>query len=128
VRPPQVLAVVGVLSLLGCATRAVRVPGDVRGYEIVVEGRDTLARAFARALGDAGFRVRSLPRGGNRPAAALVYFVFQEGPQGPPSLYVRLADTRTGRIVAAAEQPLDSAVAAGPRAAALVRALLAPSS
>jgi hypothetical protein len=121
-------AVVGGLAVLACATRAVRVPHDVRGYEIVVEGRDTLSRAFARALGDAGFTIRPHPRGGNRPAAVLVFFVFREGPEGPSSLYARLADTRTGRIVAAAEQPLDSAVAAGPRAAALVRALLVPSS
>jgi hypothetical protein len=128
VSPPRVLALAGALAVLACGTRAVRVPGDVRGYEIVVEGRDTLSRAFARALADAGFTIRPRLRGGNRPAAVLFHFVFREGPEGPPYLYARLADTRTGRIVAAAEQPLDSVVAAGPRAAALVRALLAPSS
>lgn len=111
---------------LGCATYRVRTPGDVRGYEIVVEGNDTLSRAFARALTDAGIRVRPAPRGGARPAAALVHFVFRERGDGPALLYARLADTRTGQIVAAAEQPLDSVVAAGPRAAALVKLLLTP--
>lgn len=109
-----------------CATHVVRVPDDIRGYEIVVEGKDTLSRAFAQALKDAGLKVRPAPRGGTRPAAALVHFVFQEQPESTAFLYARLADTRTGQIVAAAQTPLDSAVAAAPRAAAMVRTLLAP--
>ena len=108
------------IGAAGCASHAVRTPGDVRGYEIIVEGRDTLSRAFARALTDAGLRVRAAPRGGTRPAAALVHFVFREGPETAPLLYARLSDTRTGRVVAAAEQPLDSTVTA------LVRLLLTP--
>ena len=121
------IAVLG-LAVAACATHFVRVPDDVRGYEIVVEGSDTLSRAFAKALKDAGLKVRPEPRGGNRPAAALVHFVFQERQDSPAYLYARLADTRTGQIVAAAETPLDSAVAAGPRAALLVRILLTPRS
>jgi hypothetical protein len=108
------------------AAYVVRVPEDVRGYEIVVQGTDTLSQAFARALRDAGLKVRHEPRGGTRPAAALVHFVFRERQDAPAVLYARLADTRTGLIVAAAEEPLDSAVAAGPRAASMVKALLVP--
>jgi hypothetical protein len=126
VKAASTAGVVVWIATFACATYVVRVPADVRGYEIVVQGTDTLSRAFARALSDAGLKVRSAPRGGTRPAAALVHFVFQEQPDGPAVLYARLADTRTGLIVAAAEEPLDSAVAAGPRAASLVRLLLAP--
>lgn len=111
---------VGLGAGAACAGHAVRVPDNVRGYEIVVEGRDSLSRAFARALTDAGMKVRAAPRGGTRPAAALVHFVFREGRESAPLLYARLSDTRTGRVVAAAEQPLDSTVAA------LVRLLLTP--
>lgn len=113
---------------LGCAVYALRVPDSVRGYEIVVDGQDTLSRAFARALTDAGLKVRPAPRGGMRPAAVLVHFVFRGEQDGVAYLYVRLADTRTGQVVASAEQPLDSLMGAGPRAAALVRVLLIPRS
>ena len=116
------------LTAAACATHVVPVPDDIRGYEIVVEGKDTLSRAFAQALKDAGMKVRAEPRGGARPAAALVHFVFQEGRDSPPHLYARLADTRTGRVVATADTPIDSAMAAGPRAAALVKVLLTPRS
>jgi hypothetical protein len=105
---------------------ALRIPDNVRGYEIVVDGQDTLSRAFARALTEAGLKVRPAPRGGTRPAAVLVHFTFRGERDGLTYLYARLADTRTGQVVAAAEQPLDSVLAAGPRATALVRVLLAP--
>ncbi len=126
--PRSSLSLALVLGVAGCATHFVRVPDDVHGYEIIVQGSDTLSRAFAQALKDAGLKVRPEPRGGTRPAAALVHFVFQERQDSPPFLYARLADTRTGQVVAAAETPLDSVVAAGPRAASLVRILLAPRS
>jgi hypothetical protein len=119
------MAVLGAtIVALGCASHAVRVPGDVRGYEIVVPGQDSLSRAFAQALSGAGFRVRRAVRGGNRPAAVLVHFVFSETSDAPISLYGRLADTRTGRIVAAAAVRLDaSPAAARDSVPALVRAL-----
>ena len=126
--PRHPLVLVLLLGTAACATHFVRVPDDVRDYEIIVEGNDTLSRAFAKALKDAGMKVRPEPRGGTRPAAALVHFVFQERQDTPPYLYARLANTRTGQVVAAAETPLDSVVAAGPRAAALVRILLTPRS
>lgn len=115
------LAAAPVIGLIACGGYAVRVPDGVRGYEIVVQGRDSLSRAFARALSAEGLRVRSAPRGGTRPAAVLVHFVFRERPDEPAYLYARLSDTRTGRLVAAAEQPLDSI-----HVGALVRALLTP--
>lgn len=115
-------------AVTACATRAVRVPGNVRGYEVVVEGRDSLSRALARAFDEAGFRVRTELRGGNRPAAALVYFVFRDRPEHAALVYARLADTRTGRVVAAAEHPLTPPLTAAERAAVLVRLLLASAS
>lgn len=107
-------AAVVLLAAIACAGHAVRVPDDVRGYEIVVPGRDSLSRAFARALAGEGFRVRREVRGGNRPAAVLLHFVFREDRDAPPVLYGRLSDTRTGRVVAAGEVALD-----GTRGAAL---------
>lgn len=112
------------LGIVACAGYAVRVPDDVRGYEIVVPGRDTVSRAFARALALEGFRVRRAVRGGNRPAAVLVHFVFSEQRGAPPVLYGRLSDTRTGVIVAAAEVGLDSTKAALDSVPALARALV----
>jgi hypothetical protein len=54
----------------------------------------------------------------------LVHFVFSETSDAPISLYGRLADTRTGRIVAAAAIRLDaSPAAARDSVPALVRAL-----
>ena len=82
------------IGAVACATYVVRVPGDIRGYEIVVQGTDTMSRAFARALSDAGLKVRPAPRGGTRPAAALVHFVFREQQDGPAFLYAaRIART-----------------------------------
>jgi hypothetical protein len=112
------------IATIACAGYAVPVPDHVRGYEIVVEGRDSLSLAFAQALAQEGLRVRSAPRGGSRPAAVLVHFAFRESRDGPALLYARLTDTRTGRTVAAAAQPLDSTLAIRARAAALVRALV----
>jgi len=117
-------AVAITLAGAGCAGHAIRVPDDVRGYEIVVPGRDSLSLAFAGALKGQGFHVRSTVRGGTRPAAALVHFVFQEWHGAPIVLYGRLADTRSGAVVAAAEIPLDSTgSAARDSVPALVRAL-----
>ena len=109
-----------------CAGRAIRVPDDVSGYEIVVTGRDSVSRAFARELAGQGFHVRSKVRGGTRPAAVLVHFVFREDAGSTPVLYGRLSDTRSGRIIAAAEIPLDTTRAAERDSVpALVRALSA---
>jgi NAD(P)-dependent dehydrogenase (short-subunit alcohol dehydrogenase family) len=108
-----------------CGGHAIRIPDDVQGYDIVVTGRDSVSRAFARELASEGFRVRGAVRGGSRPTAVLVHFVFQE-PNGPTLLHGRLADTRSGAIVAAASIPLDSTRhARRDSVPALVRALTA---
>ncbi len=66
--------------------------------------------------------MRSRVRGGGRPTAYLVAFIFRE--TEPPALtwlHVRLADTRTGAIVAAVSAPLDSL---GPSAEQRARAIV----
>ena len=101
----------------------------MRGYEILVRAsNDPQAAELARALREAGMRVRREVRGGSRPTAALIFFEFREPGRGEPNwLHLRLADTRTGVIVGAAAIPLDSV---GPtpreRAVAAVRALTSP--
>lgn len=113
--------------LLGCAS-ARRVPETVRGYDILVPGRDTLSRAMAGALARAGLDVRRTPKGGARAVAALVVYEFRHAGRGGRAwLFGRLFDARSGQLVAAAELPLDSLPAAARgRAQALVTALLAP--
>jgi hypothetical protein len=114
-----------VASCIGaCGTS--RLPDSLRGYEILVEsGRDAQGTELARALREAGLRVRREVRGGSRPTAALIFFEYSEPGRGQPNwLQLRLADTRSGVILAAAAIPLDSV---GPtpreRAVAAVRAL-----
>lgn len=116
------------LGLAGAACGASRIPTSLRGYDILVEqAADPQAAELARAMRAYGFHVRREVKGGSRPTAALVSFTFQETALGTvPWLYLRLADTRTGEIVAAAMIPLDS-VAPTPRARAdaAVRVLVA---
>ncbi len=111
----------------GCTTASRGgLPGSLRGYEILIEGGDSLSQELASALGREGFTVRRGLRGGGPPTAALLVFTMREAaPDGGGSLYARLADTRRGRIVAAVAVPLDS-LQPDPRsrALALVRALL----
>ena len=117
-----------VVASLGCGGHAFRAPNNIQGYDVVVTGSDSISRALAREMASEGFRVRPAVRGGHRPAAVLVHFVFQE-PNGPLLLHGRLADTRSGRIVAAASIPLDSTRAARRDSVpALVRALTAKGS
>ncbi|PYP51072.1 MAG: hypothetical protein DMD45_09005 [Gemmatimonadetes bacterium] len=97
-------------------------PDALRGYEILVTSQDSLGRGIAQGLARRGFRVRSRVRGGGRPTAYLVAFIFRE--TEPPALtwlHVRLADTRTGAIVAAVSAPLDSL---GPSAEQRARAIV----
>ncbi len=84
-------------------------PRSLRGYEILITRRDSLAREIAQGLRRRGFTVRDHVRGGSRPTAYLFTFIFQEiEPPALTWLHVRLADTRTGAIVAAVSAPLDS--------------------
>jgi hypothetical protein len=103
----------GVLASCACscapATRY-EAPTTLRGYEILITRRDSLGLDIARGLERRGFAVRNRVRGGGAPTAYLFAFTFRETDSGPGItwLHVRLADTRTGAIVAAVSVPLDS--------------------
>lgn len=117
----------GVLAWCLGACGASRIPATLRGYEILVDRTDADGAEMARALREYGFRVRGAVRGGSRATAALVFFTYRQAePGSPPWLHVRLADTRSGVIVGAAQVPLDS-IEPTPRARAdaAIRALLA---
>lgn len=114
--------------VVGCApSTRYEQPGALRGYEILVTSQDSLERGIAQGLARRGFRVRTRVRGGGRPTAYLFAFIFRE--TEPPALtwvHVRLADTRTGAIVASVSAPLDSlGMSAGERARAIVDSLAA---
>jgi len=104
------LAFIGKAFVLSCAppTRYEQ-PSALRGYDILITRRDSLGQGVAEGLRHRGFTVRREVRGGSRPTAYLLTFTFQEAE--PPALtwlHVRLADTRTGTVVAAVSAPLDS--------------------
>ena len=113
------------LLILGCASR--HIPQTLRGYDVLVEGKDEQSLELANAMRDHGFRVRDRVRGGSRPTLALIHFTFRErGPGEPSWLYIRLADTRSGVIVGAAAVQIDSLATARGRALSVVRTILAP--
>jgi len=117
----------GVLAtLISCAPH--RIPATLRGYDIVVAGQDSQSIELARAMREYGFHVRPNVRGGSRPTAALVHFVFSEpGPDQPTWLHIRLADTRSGLVVGVGAVQLDSTTKTPrARATAVVQALSAP--
>jgi len=121
-------ASLGLAVVLSCApSTRYEQPDALRGYEILVTSQDSLGRGIAQGLARRGFRVRTRVRGGSRPTAYLLAFIFRE--TDPPALtwlHVRLADTRTGAIVAAVSAPLDSlGASAGERARAIVDSLAA---
>jgi hypothetical protein len=122
------IAFFGNAFVLGCAPATrYESPSSLRGYDILITRRDSLGQGVAEGLRRRGFRVRREVRGGSRPTAYLLTFTFQEAE--PPALtwlHVRLADTRTGTIVAAVSAPLDSLGATTPeRARAIVDSLAA---
>ncbi len=97
--------------LMGCASSgSYRVAGQLKAYEILVPGRDSVSARVADAFGRRGFRVRATMHGGSRPTLAYVAFWFSEpGEGGERARYhARLADTRTGGILSAATVSLDS--------------------
>jgi len=114
------------LLLAGCG--ASRVPKSLRGYDVLVQSRDSQSVELARAMRSAGYRVRDRIKGGSRPTAALIHFTFNEpGPDQPTWLHVRLADTRSGVIVGAASIELDSTTQTPKaRALAVVPAIVVP--
>ena len=102
-------------------------PSALRGYEILITDRDSLRQGIAGGLERRGFKVRRHVRGGSGPTAYLLTFTFREvDTLGVTWLHVRLADTRTGTIVAAVSAPLDSLGVTTPdRARAIVDSLAA---
>jgi len=114
-----------IVVALGCAPH--RIPSTLRGYDILVEGKDPQSVELARAMREYGFRVRDRVRGGSRPTLALIHFTFSEpGPGEPSWLFIRLADTRSGAILGAGAVPLDTLATLHARGDAVVLTILAP--
>ncbi|HEU5261441.1 MAG TPA: hypothetical protein VFU41_08480 [Gemmatimonadales bacterium] len=75
----------------------------------MITRHDSLSRAIGVGLKQRGLRVRNAVKGGSPPTAYLLAFTQRETAPGSPLwLYIRLADTRTGAIIAAVSAPLDS--------------------
>lgn len=84
-------------------------PSNLKGYEILITRHDSLGRGIAEGLRHRGFSVRDHVRGGAGPTVYLFAFTFRElEPLAVTWLHVRLADTRTGDIVAGVSAPIDS--------------------
>jgi hypothetical protein len=117
------------LALLVAGCGASRVPKSLRGYDILIQSRDSQSVELARAMRSAGYHVRDRVKGGSRPTAALIHFTFREpGPDETTWLHVRLADTRSGVVVGVATIPVDSAtLSPRARAEAVVQAISVPS-
>jgi hypothetical protein len=78
----------------------------LRHYEVLVEGRDSVARALADAFHRRGFKVRDHVRGGGGPVAAYLGVPYRS--DAGSRLAVQLADTRRGVTLAAADLSADS--------------------
>ena len=122
------LGIVELATLIACAPATrYEAPTSLRGYEILVTRQDSLGRGIAQGLRHRGFTVRDHVRGGSGPTAYLFAFTFRElDPPAVTWLHVRLADTRTGEIVAGVSAPIDSLGATDQdRARAIVDSLAA---
>src|SRR2546426_10903738 len=90
-RSPRHAMRVVVLCLvsLACASAgAYRVSGQLKSYEIMVSGHDSISTQVAEAFGRRGFRLRGAVRGGSRPTLAYVACWFSEAGEGKlPPLY-----------------------------------------
>jgi hypothetical protein len=129
--PTAVLMVLAAAAETACgagrAGRGVGGAGPLRGYVLVVPGREAFDTALGAVLRKRGFRVLTSVRGGGKPAAALVRFTFRNAStESGRWLHARFFDTRTGLLVAAASIPLDTLPDdPGLHARLLVAALLA---
>jgi hypothetical protein len=104
----RVAVTAGILTA-GCVLGPGVKPSPLRGYRVLIESRDSLSDQLARALARKGFTVRRNVRGGSLQTAALVTFTFRELGSTPTIwLHARLADTRSGAVVAAVSVPFDS--------------------
>ena len=103
------VAVAACILGAGCAHGRSGTPRPLRDYRVLIETHDSLSNSLAGALSRKGFTVRRQVRGGSPPTAALLTFSFREL-GGTPTIWfnARLADTRSGVIVAAVSVPLDS--------------------
>jgi hypothetical protein len=121
-------AIVPTCTAFWLACAGSRVPHALRGYDILVEQKDEQSRELARAMRDYGFTVRQRVRGGSRPTAALIYFLFRDPGLSQPTWFnIRLADTRSGVIVGIGTVQLDSATSTPrARATAAVRSIVVP--
>jgi len=96
--------------LAACAPASgYRPPSDLREYRILVTRTDSLSLAISRGLERRGFTVRHAVQGGSPPTAYLLSFSQRETEKGSLRwLYIRLADTRSGVVLATVAGPLDS--------------------
>ena len=110
------------------ACGASRVPANLRGYDVLIDGSDEQSVELMAAMKQAGYHVKTKVKGGSHPTATLIHFLFSDpGPDQTVWLHLRLADTRSGVIVGAASIPLDSTTTTTrARAQAAVQALSAP--
>ncbi len=104
------LAVSGNVLLAACAPAVgYRTPSSLGGYDILITRDDSLSREIGRGLKRRGYTVRGAVKGGSAATAYVLLFTQRDTDIGAPTwLYVRLADTRSGAIVAAVAAPLDS--------------------
>ena len=108
----SVVALYSVVVACAPSTRY-RPPSDLREYRILITRHDSLSQAIGRGLKRRGFTIRSAVQGGSPPTAYLLTFTQREPEPGAGAgaslwLFVRVADTRSGAIVAAVSGPLDS--------------------
>lgn len=117
------IVVLGNAFISSCAPATrYEAPSSLRSYEILVTRHDSLGRGIAAGLRHRGFSVRDHVRGGSGPTAYLFAFEFRElEPSAVVWLHVRLADTRTGEILAGVSAPIDSL---GPTDAERARAIV----
>ena len=95
-----------------CGARGLKTeipPADSRpigDYRVLITARDSLSDALARVLEKRGYSIRRTVEGGSPPTALLVMFLYR--PAGDSSFWLaaRIADTRSGTLVAAVSAPL----------------------
>jgi hypothetical protein len=121
-------AVVPTCTVWAFACGASRVPPTLRGYDILVAGQDSQSVELARAMKGLGYHVRQNVKGGSRPTAALIHFLYADpGSDQPTWFHLQLADTRSGVLVGVASVQLDSMLRTPhERAVAAVGAITAP--